>query len=337
MIVETLDREAGERSGAYWLVLESYRAARYAEAVAQGDVQSALCALNQLPRVEVHSNARKVRVRLKDDGTAGMQARWRIAQGRGKRGECKGFSDASRRNLFDKMNTIRRDAEKPLFLTLTIARELDAVDAKRAKSRLRAFVKRLSRSFGDVCVMWRMEPHQDGALHFHLFVWGAGFLPWQWVSVQWAEVCAGGDFGEPPILPGASGAKVFRDWVENCDVSEVAKKMANAGTRVEIIKTWNGAMSYAAKYLGKGDDLPAGEDGTSIKWGRVWGIMGEREGVFDEAEVVIVSPSDAFRVVTAIRRSIRARVGWREFVEKTMKCYTDTPENVWKIIERGKQ
>lgn len=323
-----MNREAEmERSGSPWLVIESYRAARMAEAMAQGDAMTAMKAMSQLPRVVVHQNARKVRVSLKDDGTAGMQARWRVARGIGKRGECKGFSDASRRNLMDKMNQVRRDAEKPVFITMTLAREL-GFTAADAKGALRAFSKRLARAFGDVCVLWRLEPQEDGTAHFHLLVWGAGgYIPWQWVAVKWAEVCTGEKMGDPPTLPGKHGAWVFREWVKKSGASEVGKKMCNAGTKVEAIRSFNGVLFYVAKYMAKEWELEHPE-----KWGRVWGIMGERDGVFDTAEIVIVSPETAYKVVTAIRRSIRAKVGWRAFVEKTMKVYTDTPGAVWKII-----
>lgn len=323
-------RMAMERSAAKrrdWLVRDSYLAATHGAAVAKGDLRTASACVRSMPRIEISEGARKLRVKLPDPH-AGDVARWRVAKGI-KRGKCHGFSDASRKRLFDKMATVLRDAPLPVFVTLTLPREVDT-EPQAAKRHLRALWKRWVRRWPHMSCIWKMEPQADGATHFHLIVWGLSFLPWQQVAVEWAEVVTGRPIpGAFPILPGKTGAKLFRDWLARLEREDATLaltcKTASAGTRVEAIRSWRGVMSYAAKYIGK-----AVEDESNA--GRFWGLLGRGHAPIAATHTEVVTAETAFRVIRALRKSLRARHGWQPFIERTMCIYTEKPEKVWRFL-----
>jgi hypothetical protein len=98
----------------------------------------------------------------------------------------------------------------------------------------------------NVAVLWRLEPQQRGAPHFHLLVFGVQFISYKWVAKVWAEITSG-----------------------------------NAATcsRVEKVRSWRGAMSYASKYLGKnldGGEFATPEGDVIDEVGRHWGVMGRK-------------------------------------------------------------
>jgi len=69
----------------------------------------------------------------------------------------------------------------------------------------------------------------------------------------------------------------FQDWASLAWYHVVDSHNTDhltAGVRVEVVRSWGGVMSYAAKYLGKaGDDFL-----TDLQFGRSWGIF-NRSGV----------------------------------------------------------
>lgn len=312
-----------------WLVRDSYLAAAHSKAVSNGDVATATACVCSFPRVEIHQGARKLRVRLPDPDAAAL-AQWRVAKGV-RRGKCQGFTSASRKRLFDKMATILRDAALPVFVTLTLPREVDT-EPQAAKRHLRALWKRWARRWPSISAIWKMEPQEDGATHFHLIVWGLQFLPWQQVAVEWAEVVTGRTLPRPfPVMPGKTGAALFRAWLDRTKrqdgTLELAAKTASAGTRVEAIRSWGGVMSYCAKYIGKPVET------EHERAGRWWGMLGRVHAPVAAAHVEIVTAETAFRVIRALRRAMRKRQGWQPFIERTMCIYTEKPEAVWRIIE----
>lgn len=302
-----------------WLVYESYLAAASENPEHHGVI------LDSKPRLKVWSHARKVRVSVPCDEQR-MQARARALAGVGKRQAIEGFSNASRRNMFDKLSMIRRDAEKPLFVTLTIPREIYA-GSQVAKGWMRALWKRWARRM-DCAGLWKLEPQLDGTAHFHLLLWGVGFMPWQKLAVEWSEVITGESIGNPPCMPGEKGAEWFREWVRKSGASPVAIKACNASTRVEKIESHRGTLFYCAKYCAKPieTEMEAG-------CGRIWGIMGREFVPFDEQETEILEHSDAWRVITWIRQRIRAMKGWEPWIEKASTLVTEEPFTAWRLIK----
>ena len=168
---------------------------------------------------------------------------------RGKRGIISDFSRASRSRLFDIFH--RLDIKrKAIFVTLTYGKEYP--DAKTAKIHLKTLLERIRKKLVgmDVSAVWRMEFQERGAPHFHLIFFNLPFickLTWQY---WWEEIT-----GTPEPF-----------------------------TRVEMIRSHKGVMSYVSKYIAK---LPeAGDSGfNSLSYlhaykllfgeniGRVWGIF----------------------------------------------------------------
>ncbi len=169
---------------------------------------------------------------------------------RGKRGAAM-FSKDSRRRLLQLIGSIdKTDATPPLFVGLTYP-GVWSDDPISWHQDMENLYDRLCRKYpwANISIIWRMEPQQRGAPHFHLFIFGLQFLPWQWVAATWAELTNGNP--------------------ASC-------------CRVEKVRSWRGAMSYASKYLAKrADDDDGGGFTTSTgtplpEVGRHWGVMGRK-------------------------------------------------------------
>jgi hypothetical protein len=89
----------------------------------------------------------------------------------GKRGKVKGFSFASRLRLMRTIAKIKKDSELPNFITLTYPFEFPSPIA--SKKHLDIFIKRLLRAFPEIGLIWKLEPQQRGAPHYHIMAWGA--------------------------------------------------------------------------------------------------------------------------------------------------------------------
>jgi len=155
------------------------------------------------------------------------------------RGRITGFSNKSRKRLFDLLSQVPRTAFSGglLFVTLTYPNEFPT-DYKEYKAHLRAFLKRLYRKAREeLPVLWRLEFQKRGAPHFHLIVWGINRLDLQWLSQAWYSVVGSGD-----------------------------EKHLLAGTNVKYIRDRRLVLSYVSKYLAKGMKSPCDMAG------RVWGI-----------------------------------------------------------------
>jgi hypothetical protein len=186
------------------------------------------------------------------------------------------FSLASRKRLLQLVASLDQDTTPPLFLTLTYPQHWPS-DPASWHDDLEAFFKRLCRKYPmcNIAVLWRKEPQARGAPHYHLLVFGVPYIAYQWVGEVWAAITGG-----------------------------------NAATcsRVERVRSWRGAMSYASKYLGKklgGGEFKtdAGEVLDSV--GRHWGVMGTKH--LPRLWVAYVLLEDAFhrvrRAMVAQKRS----------------------------------
>jgi hypothetical protein len=182
------------------------------------------------------------------------------------------FSPASRKRLLQLVASLDQDTRPPLFITLTYPEHWSSNPA-HWHDDLEAFYKRLCRKYPmcNVAVLWRKEPQKRGAPHYHLLVFGIPFIAYKWVGQVWAQITRG-----------------------------------NAATcsRVERVRSWKGAMFYAAKYLGK--NLAAVEFSTDEgevldSVGRHWGVMGKKH--LPRLWVAYVLLGDAFQ---RIRRAMVA-------------------------------
>jgi len=167
------------------------------------------------------------------------------AVGGGQRGRIEGFSAQSRKRLLRTVARVRRDADLPLFITLTYP---DAFpDGLGSKRHLQSIIKRVRRAHPDAGLIWKLEPQQRGAPHYNWLLWGVGLDAMQeWMPEAWYEIAGGNDIKH-------------LQWHEG--------KLGNRHC-VDAVRDYKGVTAYAAKYLGKTFII------AGWKWvGQYWGVV----------------------------------------------------------------
>jgi hypothetical protein len=198
------------------------------------------------------------------------------ARGGGFRGYIKSFSKQSRRRLLRMVAKMDQGAALPIFLTLTYPGEFPT-DAAVWKRHLDNFDKRLARKFPASAAVWKLEFQQRGAPHFHMLIWGISYSELrEFTARAWYEVVGSGD-----------------------------EKHLRAGVRVETIRSWRGVRSYAAKYIGKIENLPNFEEWGHV--GRIWGVRRPGNIPWAEALTVAVNDRQVSRLFRLLRRYARLR------------------------------
>lgn len=249
--------------------------------------------------------------------------------GGGQRGKAQ-YSPASRHRLLEKLAKTDR-AYLPLFVTLTYP-NIFPDDPVRWKRDMDTFGKRFRRAFPKAAFVWRMEvvPRKSGSMegelapHFHLLLWGVPYsslapvvdtvkgerlvIRHGWLSVAWWQVVNLRYDLRPslPLLPGLPGSALLLLLAILPNIAHL-----RAGTSVEWIRSWNGVMFYAAKYLAKVNFAHPGDVG---RW---WGIIGRKNMPW--SAVVVISLTDlqatkAIRVgrkmIGLVGRSLRYGLSW---------------------------
>jgi hypothetical protein len=197
---------------------------------------------------------------------------------RGIRGRIKGFSSASRRRLMTTIGKIRRDAELPLFITLTYPDKF--VDPLQSKIHIDTMLKRSTRKFSKMGWIWKLEPQDRGAPHYHLLVWGVNLEEArEFIPNAWFEIAGGGDIKH-----------LF--WHQG--------KCGNGNTHcVQRVNSFRGVWAYAAKYLGKTFQVA----GWGDKWtGRYWGVGCAANIPFGEMRTKEIEYTQAVKVMRLGRR-----------------------------------
>ena len=141
---------------------------------------------------------------------------------------------------------------------------------------MKAFQKRLQRKYGVFSAFWRLGIQERGAFHFHLLLsvprsFGRIDDLRSFISSAWYEVCGKGSEGH-----------------------------LHAGTRVEQIRNWKQATSYAERYLAKEEFPP------DLETGRIWGVWNEKLLPI-EWETVEVSQRDAYKIRRVFRKLAKRR------------------------------
>lgn len=225
------------------------------------------------------------------------------AVGGGKRGNVKGFSANSRRRLMYMIGAIRKDSKLPNFVTLTYPCEFPTVE--RAKRDLKVFSQRMQRKFPQAGAIWKLEPQERGAPHYHCLVWGCEvgeLLPW--VVQNWYQIAGNGDINH--LLFHLGG---LRDS-EPC---------------VQPVRSFRGVWSYAAKYLGKTFEVAEWGD----KWtGRFWGVIGKENIPFGDKIRVDAS----YRLVIHCMRYQRRFSGVRVRQYNSLNTFCDVDQWVRKVL-----
>ena len=153
-----------------------------------------------------------------------------------KRGKIGGFSAKSRRRLISTCAQLKQTISA-LFLTLTWPGVWNP-DPKSWKTCLDTFLKRLHRAHPDCSGIWKLEPQERLAPHFHLLLFGVEFIHHSILSRWWYEIVGSGD-----------------------------ERHLRAGISIEAVRSREGVMSYASKlYMGK--EIAAFEG-----VGKFWGVF----------------------------------------------------------------
>jgi hypothetical protein len=173
---------------------------------------------------------------------------------------------------------VKRDAVLPMFVTLTYPDDFPDPDV--SKAHLVIFIKRLKRALPGAGLIWKLEPQQRGAPHYHCLVWGVGLLELSdWVPNSWFEVAGGGDLKHLAWHKGQCG-----NGNKHC---------------VQPVNSFKGVWFYAAKYLGKTFEVA----GWNRKWtGRYWGVVNKDNIPYGEIRQVEVTRKFAIQVMRYQRR-----------------------------------
>ncbi len=164
----------------------------------------------------------------------------------GPRGRVKGFSKASRKRLlevFAGLETRRIKDSGVAFLTLTYGQVWPT--PARAKKHLEAYVRRICRRSEneDPAFVWKMEPQERGAPHFHVCIFGWKRSKDGWPITKddfarhWGEVI-GAEYMDYTLF----------------DVTGDPKDIRAPFTRIEHVRTFRRLLHYVSKYMAKVDD-----------------------------------------------------------------------------------
>jgi hypothetical protein len=140
----------------------------------------------------------------------------------------------------------------PLFVTLTFHRVWPE-DPAVLKKMLDTLFKKLRRRYPRASAIWKLEYQRRGAPHFHILLWGFPFRDRDWLARSWADIVA---------YYTSDDVEILRAW-----------HMGRLGNQhcVQLVRSWRGVTSYAAKYLAKQETFVSPE-GEIIHTGRVWGV-----------------------------------------------------------------
>lgn len=157
-----------------------------------------------------------------------------------------------------------------VFVTLTYGQDFPPVPV--AKRHLKEFCRRLHKLYPKSAFVWRQEFQQRGAVHFHLIITRAKFIPKSEIMMMWANVIN----------------YVYWDFTEenNGRLGPGRPPM----TRIEKIRSRKKLTNYVSKYLAKNpresadgfNDVPYLDNTFSgeVTIGRQWGVYYRENLVF---------------------------------------------------------
>src|SRR5215213_5518082 len=92
---------------------------------------------------------------------------------------------------------------------------------------------------------------------------------------------------------------ISSSWYEV--TGKVSEGHLRTGTRVEAVKRWKQATSYAERYMAKPEEFPEG-----LQTGRIWGVW-NKELLPARWETVQVSLRDAFKIRRIFRKMAKRK------------------------------
>ena len=216
--------------------------------------------------------------------------------GGGKRRMISGFSRASRRRLMQTIAQVKRDAALPVFITLTYPFEFPT--PKESKRHLKIFLQRLKRAYSDIGLIWKLEPQERGAPHYHMLAWGVpiGELC-DFVPYVWHDIAGGGDKNHLLFHLG------------------LLKKSEHC---VSPVHSFRGVWAYASKYLGKTFEVSGWDEKHT---GRFWAVVNRENIPFGQSCVYAIPLSQAVHIMRYQKRF--AKLKRRKYPSLTTFCDAD--------------
>jgi len=200
------------------------------------------------------------------------------------------FSAKSERRMLREIARTKR-SQIPLFVTLTYP-FIFPTDNKIYKRHLDNFFKRLARAFPNASAIWKLEPQQRGAPHYHLLVWGVSHVKLSaFVPQAWYEIAGGQDEKHLSFHEGGFANR-------HC---------------VEVPFSYNGVMSYVSKYMSK--KVLTGWVGV----GRWWGVFRKENlpvGEIIKIPIAKAQSKDLFRYMRRFARRAVYKKIWKDGKKK---------------------
>ena len=160
-----------------------------------------------------------------------------------KREKISTFSRASRYRLIQEVSTYGKLT--PIFGTLGYNNP--APTWEDAKYHLSNMGKKILRKHPDYWIVWKMEFHESGAIHFHILVYS------------------------PKGKPFIDKTEFKQDW-------EASTGRRDLYPRIERLRSHRGGIYYATKYLCKEVETELTEEQKTFA-GRFWGIIGRKNRI----------------------------------------------------------
>ena len=198
------------------------------------------------------------------------------------------------------------------FVMLTL-RGVWSDDPNDWRRCLDTFCKRMRRAYGEVSGIWKLEPQERGAPHYHLLVFGVNFIPHQMLSQWWFDIVGSGD-----------------------------ERHLQAGISIEAVRSREGVMHYASKmYMGK---IIEGFSGV----GRFWGVFNRAKLPLSKAvRVEIAGPvlvhfqriarrfiQSQMKANFLWKRTLGKRVRWRRYrCSRPARVLVNDPVQWLRLVE----
>lgn len=197
-----------------------------------------------------------------------------------KRGRITDFSEKSRRKMLDTLSKVDHDQLAPYAYFATFTWPCTFPKDRRIWAACkRAFLKRLRREYSIQAVVWKLEPQQRLAPHYHLLIFSHDEIDNEWIAHAWHDVVGTedhnhllwhlGELADPDNKPCTSRVNSF-DGVKHY-VSEYCGKKINGG---DLPPWWHGG-----RWWGVEGDLPTNVHSVDIttrealdlrRWMRQW-------------------------------------------------------------------
>lgn len=202
------------------------------------------------------------------------------------------FAGKKRKRMLDKFNSWRMKCENAVFVHLTYPSEYP-LNWRLWKLNLKEFKRLLKKRFPATEGMWKLELQRRGAPHYHLIL----------------------------DLRAKCGLNRFRAW---CDAAwaRIAHQddvyQGKYAVRVEKIADIRHALNYAAKYCGKVQLAPVGDNQQPLSaadlgdtMGRQWGVIGKPD--FSQGDRFTLLREDLTYLQISLAEELKRRgaKGWR--------------------------